>query len=479
MPLVLGGSTVVPSAFTVDNSCRFNDDDSAMLEITPASTTDAIRKTWTFSIWFKLGNLGAQAGTRRFLFPRADGSNYGDIWLQADNTLRYQSFTSGVDISMITTQVFMDPTAWQHVVIATDTTIASPEADRIKIYHNGIQITSFSTATYPAQDYVTMMNSDSLTRIGNDDGSTYYDGYLAQIAMVTAAQLEPTSFGEFDSDSPGSWKPIDISGLTFGTNGYYLDFADSAALGDDVSGNGNDWTPSGLTATDQSTDTPSNNFCTLNTLISRTSYPPTYSEGSCKIHTNGDWGSWPGTLGAMRGKWYWEVTCFGAQNVLQGVISEIATQISDGGGIGYLLGASAQYEGVAWSKTGNRYPGSGAGSDAGYFNAYSNGDVLGVAMDLDNGKLYFSKDNVWETSGDPTSGATGTGSVSNLTLGLQFFFPAVGPYNSTDGFFCNFGGCPAFAITSGEADANGYGEFEYAPPTGYYALCTKNLAEFG
>ena len=479
MPLVLGGSSAAAGAFTAENSCRFNDDDSAMLEITPASTTDAIRKTWTFSVWFKLGNLGAQAGTRRIIFPRADGSNYSDMWLQADDTLRFNDWQTGSKFNFITNQVFMDPTAWQHLVVAMDTTIASPEADRTKIYHNGTQITSFSTESYPAQDTVCMMNSDSLTRIGNDDGSTYFDGYFSQIAMVTGAQLEPTSFGEFDSDSPGSWKPIDISGLTFGTNGYFLDFADSAALGDDVSGNGNDWTPSGLAAADQATDTPSNNFCTLNSLISRTAYPPTYSEGSCKISTNGDWGSWPGTLGAMRGKWYWEVICFGSLNVIQGVISEIAAQLADGSGTGYLLGGSAQYAGVGYSKTGVRYPGSGNTTNAGYFNTYANGDVLGVAMDLDNGKLYFSKDNVWENSGDPTSGATGTGSASDLVLGLQFYFPAVGPYNSTDGFQCNFGGCPAFAITSAESDANEYGAFEYAPPTGYYALCTKNLAEFG
>tara|TARA_R110002051_G_C8737131_1_gene498591 strand:- start:559 stop:2013 length:1455 start_codon:yes stop_codon:yes gene_type:complete len=484
MALVMGGSSPVPLPLTVDDSCRFNDGDSPQLEITPGSTTDAIRKTWTFSVWFKLGSFGDDAGTRHIIFPRADASNYDDLWLQADDTLSYTSYTSGsTSISMITTQTFRDPAAWYHLVVAVDTTIASPAADRVKIYINGTQVTSFSTETYPSQDDVTMMNSDSLTRIGNNDGSDYYDGYFSQLAMVTASQLAATSFGEFDTDSPTIWKPKKISGLTFGTNGYYLDFADSADFGNDVSGNGNDWSSSGLTAADAATDTPTNNFCVMNILNQKISHPATVSQGNCKLTAAGDWGSWSGSMGALNGKWYFEGKRISPanHNVLIGVLSENATQNNTNAGNNYLLGNASQYQGCGvFSNNGNSHPGSGA-SGAAYGTAYGNGVIVGVAFDLDNEKIYFSNAGTWMASGDPESGATGTGSMTNLTQTTEFYFPAVGPYYNVtpDSFECNFGGCSAFDVASANQDANGYGNFEYAVPAGYYSLCSKNLEEFG
>ena len=478
----MGGSSPVPLPLTVDDSCRFVEADSSMLEITPGSTTDAIRKTWTFSVWFKLGAFGDVSGERRIIFPRADASNYDDLWLQADDTLSYTSYTSGsTSISMITTQTFRDPAAWYHLVVAVDTTIASPAADRVKIYINGTQVTSFSTETYPSQDDVTMMNSDSLTRIGNNDGSTYYDGYFSQLAMVTASQLAATSFGEFDTDSPTIWKPKKISGLTFGTNGYYLDFADSADFGNDVSGNGNDWSSSGLTAADAATDTPTNNFCVMNILNQKLSHPATLTKGNCRLNAGGDWGSWSGSMGALQGKWYYEAKRISpaAHAVILGLLSENATQNNTNAGNNFLLGNTAQYQGCGVAgNNGNKYPGSGSGS-GGWGTAYANGVIVGCAFDLDNGKLYFSGGGTWMASGDPESGATGTGSMIDLTVGIEFFFPAGGPYNSSDAFEFNFGGCSSFDVSSANQDENGYGNFEYAVPAGYYALCTKNLAEFG
>ena len=481
MALVMGGSSPVPLPLTVDDSCRFVEADSSMLEITPGSTTDAIRKTWTFSVWFKLGAFGDVSGERRIIFPRADASNYDDLWLQADDTLAYTSYTSGsTSISMVTTQTFRDPAAWYHLVVAVDTTIASPAADRVKIYINGTQVTSFSTETYPSQDDVTMMNSDSLTRIGNNDGSDYYDGYFSQLAMVTASQLAATSFGEFDTDSPTIWKPKKISGLTFGTNGYFLDFADSADFGNDVSGNGNDWTSSGLDAQDAATDTPSNNFCVMNCLNQRLTYPGTFSQGNCILQAGGDWGSWSSTLGASKGKWYFEGKRIspGGHAGLIGILSENATNNSTNAGNNFLLGGAAQYQAVAYmSNDGKKYPGSGS-YDSAWGTSYASGAIISCAFDLDYGKIYFAQNGTWQVSGDPTSGATGTGSMTNLILG-EFFFPGCGPYNANDSFQMNMGGCSAFTVSSANQDANGYGNFEYAVPTGYYALCSKNLAEFG
>jgi len=166
MPLILGAqSASAAAAYDIDNSCMFNDDDSAFLEITPASTSDGIRQTWTFSVWFKIGNLGAEAGRRRILFPRTDGSNYADMWLETDDTLSFNDYQSGTKFNFVTTQLFRDVGAWYHLVIAMDTTQAV-EADRTKIYLNGTQITDFGTETYPAQDTVTMYNSDSLNSYG-------------------------------------------------------------------------------------------------------------------------------------------------------------------------------------------------------------------------------------------------------------------------------------------------------------------------
>jgi len=288
--------------------------------------------------------------------------------------------------------------------------------------------------------------------------------------MVTASQLEPTSFGQFNSDSPSIWEPIDISGLTFGTNGYFLDFADSADLGNDVSGNNNDWTSSGLAATDQMTDTPTNNFSTLNPLY-KTILTLRQANLLCD-NTTSTWNSAISTLAAAKGKWYIE-----CKNVAAS--SEPATRGDIGiTASGEAMAAStnepsytANSVAITWATGVVRKDSSTVYTGT----AVAVGDILGIAMDLDNGFLYFADENVWMNSGDPESGATGTGAVT-LTTGLFYMIAGSGYYNSE--WSLNAGN-PYYANTSDAADENGYGRFEFAPPSGYYAMCTKNLAEFG
>jgi len=470
MPLILGSqSASAAAAYDIDNSCMFNDDDSAFLEITPGSTSDGIRQTWTFSCWFKIGNLGAEAAGRVILFPREDASNYSYLDLKTDNTLRFNGWRSGSQFNFVTNQLFRDPSAWYNLVIAMDTTQAV-EASRTKIYLNGTQITSFSTEDYPAQDAVTMTNSAEVTRIGDDDGSAYFDGYLAEIAMVTASQLEPTSFGQFNSDSPSIWEPIDISGLTFGTNGYFLDFADSADLGNDVSGNNNDWTSSGLASTDQMTDSPTNNFSTLNPLYKTIL---TLREGNLLCdNTTATWNAAVSSMAPANGKWYIECKNVAASSepATRGNIgisdesSAMATSTNEPGFYTNSVACSWS-SGVVKKDNVTQYTGT----------AVAVGDILGIAMDLDNGYVYFADENSWFNSGDPTSGATGTGGIS-IATGLFYMIAGSGYYNSE--WSLNSGN-PYYANTSDAADENGYGRFEFAPPTGYYAICSKNLAEFG
>jgi len=290
--------------------------------------------------------------------------------------------------------------------------------------------------------------------------------YYSEFCMVDGQALDPTSFGEFDEDS-GIWKPIDVSGLTFGTNGFYLDFEDSSALGNDAAGS-NNFTVNNLTAIDQSTDTCTNNFATLNPLAKGANV--TLTEGNLQFTSNNRYGT-VGTFGLSSGKWYWEVKVVDAG-------SDIQVGIFQGGGnIGYPnaeLGKTSQ----GWSVIsigGNRLHNLSQSSYGGA--AFSDGDILMVALDMDNGKWYMGKNNSWFDSGNPATSSSPAHTGITGTI-----FPAIATYAESESGSINYQfnfGSPPYAISSGNTDGNGYGNFEYAVPSGYYALNTKNLAEYG
>jgi hypothetical protein len=481
MPLILGTNSIKDTTYDVANSLRFNNDSSDNLSRTPSSASN--RRTFTFSTWFKLSGTDGSfisAGTDisngpLFIIDILSGGNEG--------ILRIEDTVSGSNvIALRTTRKFRDPSAWMHIVVAIDTT-QSTASNRVKLYINGTQETSFlsSYQTYPSQNLELAINNTHEHRIGTRAANTsgkFFDGYMCETVLIDGSQLDQTSFGEFDSDSPTIWKPKDVSGLTFGTNGFYLDFENASSLGADVSGNSNNFTVNNLTSVDQSTDTCTNNFATFNSLSKNDSGTVTFSEGNLQTaHSGSDsrFNSYS-TIGVSSGKWYAEVKYEGkSSNSQNDLIVGVAYDVEDlnrqGSGIGGSSGSFA-YVGDNGTKLHDS-------SESSYGSTFTTGDVIGIFLDLDNHKLYFSKNGSVVASGDPTSGSSGTNAAFSLDTGETYFICA-GHGTSTSRettYSMNFGS-PIGSISSGNQDPNGYGNFEYSPQ-GYYALNSKNLAEFG
>ena len=487
--IILPANTLATGGFEVANSCRFNDGDNPYMYKAGASGN---RDTYTFSYWLKRGAITG-ADMRIGMFSGTDSTsgttmiwgkfNSDDTFVVVDNT------GSGNHLSITTNRKFRDVSSWYHFVVAVDTT-QSTEANRCKIYVNGVQETSFSSATYPSQ------NTDTLMGIGSGyefvvsgwKGNTnqMFDGYLAEVVHIDGLQLAATSFGEFDEDSPTIWKPIDVSGLTFGTNGFYLDFEDSANLGNDANG-GTDLTEANLAAADQCKDSPTNSFCTMNPLNNY--YPGgTLSEGNTNVVTgSSSYTFLTGTIGVSTGKWYYE-----AKIIDEGTHANVGIATKPP----YTTNIYPGFEPNDYfykSTDGNSYT-SDAGSS--YGNTYTTNDIIGVYIDLDNSKLYFAKNGTVQNSGTGISITTPAAASIDFSSesgqpGSGFYFPAVGDYSGSDTstFALNFGNgqFAGTAVSSGNADANGYGNFEYDPSSGtfdsasknFLAICTKNLAEHG
>jgi len=482
MPLILGTNSIKDTGFNVPNSLRFQAND--YLKIDPSG--DGNLKTWTTSFWVK-----RQIGSNQTMWDAGTngGNNYSPFFFQADGTLRFYEVVGGTlqSFNFITNRVFRDNSAWYHFVYRVDTTQGT-DTNRIRLYVNGVQETSFSTAAYPAEDYSTLKNDATFEMIigsASDNKGNDMQGYMSEFVHIDGQSLAPTSFGEFDEDS-GIWKPIDVSGLTFGTNGFYLQFKEtgtsqnSSGIGADTSGQDNHMAVSGLAAIDQSTDTCTNNFATMNPLDNFI-FSGTFSEGNLKVQTdNSSYASGTGTIGLSTGKWYWEIeydakSSGSTDYSLIGILGRQVT--ADDKAVGDETFGYAYYSENGEVRTNNANVANWSEV------TYTTGDIVGVALDLDNSKLYFSKNGTFIDSGDPTSGSTGTGAVSITAAAstpLGVYFPAVSYYDgSTNGtFICNFGS-PPVAISSGNTDGNGFGNFEYAVPSGYFALCTKNLAENG
>jgi len=469
MPLILPGNvaSAIGGDYEVANSVRFDDGDSAYMQKTSSAGN---RRTFTLSAWVKRGNLTygyatffssdqAAENSFRVTFDDDDGSN--------DDRLMVYYFTGSHQLKFITNREFRDCSAWYHIVVAVDTTQAT-EGNRFKIYVNGTQETSFSTASYPSQNLDTSVNqSGAPARVGAGT-NLYFDGYMAEVCWIDGTQYAASDFGEFDSDSPQIWKPKDVSGLTFGTNGFYLDFEDSSNLGNDANG-GTDLTETNVAATDQSTDTPTNNFATWNPLFRKGTTTPAFAEGNLKS-TFDDGGANEfalTTFGVSAGKWYAEVkwtSATGTGATATGILDMAYTGTDDPNNsvtnaFGYFGSGQKNVSGTASS----------------YGNSYTTNDIIGIAIDMDNNKLYFSKNGTFQNSGDPTSGSTGTGAISIISGVTYGIFTS--DYNNKVAELNT--GSPPYANSSSVADGNGYGAFEYAPPSGYLALCTKNLGSDG
>ena len=476
MPLILGTNSIKDTGYNVANSLRFNDD-ADKLSRTPSSSGN--RKTWTWSSWVKKSTIGSGY---QFIFSSTDAStSTGGVGTNYNGDNKIFLRDDLISLNLTPNAVHRDLSAWYHIVVALDTT-QSTASDRAKMYINGTQVTSFDTETYPNQNTdgsINLVSGSYVHSIGSYNASSnFFDGYMTEVVFIDGQALDATSFGEFDSDSPTIWKPKDVSGLTFGTNGFYLDFEDSSALGNDAAGS-NNFTVNNVTAIDQSTDTCTNNFATLNPLNGNNYAGLTFSEGNLKITTTaGQYAPAQSTIGFNTGKWYAEFKATDVDNwTMVGIVGQNATATSHpvgyfSDGYGYIGGSSA---GSSNSKINNN-------SASSYGATYTDGDIISVAVDTDNNKIYFAKNGTYIDSGDPTSGSTGTGAAFTIsaTPTSGFYYFAVGNWSGsqTPDWEANFGS-PPFSISSGNADANGFGNFEYTVPSGYYALNTKNLAEFG
>ena len=468
--IILGTNSIKDTGFNVANSVRFNAADSPSLKIAIGSGATNTKK-FTFSGWFKkCTNVtgGGATGAAQTIFD-INGTNTGSYFNDDHDqfTMNLRN-TGSVNYIFKTNRQFRDNSAWLHIVVAIDTTQAT-EGNRVTIYFNGVEETSLAEENYPPQDYEAGFNGGTVADfyIGAVGTTKEFNGYMAEVVCIDGTKYAASDFGEFDEDSPSIWKPKDVSGLTFGNKGFYLDFKDSANLGNDANG-GTDLTEANLAATDQSTDTCTNNAIVLNNLAKGANV--TLTEGNLQFTSNNRYGT-VGTFGLSSGKWYWEVKVVDAGSDIQVGIFQ------DGGNIGYPnaeLGKTSQ----GWSVIsigGNRLHSLSQSSYGGA--AFSDGDILMVALDMDNGKWYMGKNNSWFDSGNPATSSSPAHTGITGTI-----FPSIATYAESESGSINYQfnfGSPPYAISSSNADGNGYGNFEYAVPSGYYALNTKNLAEYG
>jgi len=439
----------ISGGYQISRSLRFNSADSAYLNRTPASATN--RQTWTWSGWVKRSALGAYSTI--FGHCSSDGLQQHTAWFRNDDTLQFYIYSSGYNLNLITTQVFRDVSAWYHIVIAQDTTQAT-DTNRAKIYVNGVQVTAFSTAAYPTQNTNGFINSNVAHGIGSFPPAlgSYFNGYQTEINLIDGQALTPSSFGETNAQT-GVWQPKAYSG-SYGTNGFYLNFSDNsnttaATLGKDYSGNGNNWTPNNFSVTagvgnDSMVDVPTpygvdtgaggsvrGNYSTLNAL----STGVTLSNGNLNA-TNAATGnkSSYSTIGVSSGKWYAEGvwTTTGSTAILGVALQGYANTDGFAGGTLYSYG---------YEFSGQKY---NNGSGVSYAATWTNGDVIGVALDLDAGTITYYKNGT-------SQGTAFTG----LSAGTYF----IGVSLQTATCDINFGQRP----------------FAYTAPSGFKALCTQNL----
>ena len=471
----------VPATYSIDQSIRFNFSDSAYMSRAVGSGGNT--KTWTFSCWFKIGVLGSQRSVSPFLWSchQSDSNRLqlsfdsGSLGVAGD----FLSIRDGASASVIfrTNRVFRDTASWYNLVLVADTS-NSIANDRFRVYVNGQRETSFSTFNAPS------LNAD----LGwNQNGSTYYlgdyfaahgtygfDGYIAEMVHIDGQALDPSSFAE--TNSAGIWIPKDVSGLTFGTKGFYIDGRDSSDLGDDESGNGNDFTTSGLAAHDQVSDSPTNNFCTINSVYADNApagNAGTLSNGNLQYVGGGSTFSVKGLTFNLpkSGKWYFEYMIGGTNDgfgfIKQGEQGSI--NASNGpGNVTVAQGGGIQSSG--WRNGGN--------FTVNFGSTFTAGHIHQVAIDVDNGKFFYGIQNTYYAADAGTDGnpSAGTNETSTFAFSTTDVVLLAGNYSGTQ--YWNFGQDGTFAgqqTAQGNSDANGVGNFYFTVPTGYQALCTKNL----
>ena len=440
--------------------------------------TNGNQDKWTFSGWVKRSKLGAA----QCIFATSNGSttSFDAKFDSSDRIDVYNYLSGGYGARLVTNRVFRDTISWYHIVIVYDSG-NSTEAQRLRIYVNGTEESSFSTTNYPSLNENSDLNvSGSTLDIGRQqNGSQFFDGLMSHLHLSDGYAYAPTVFGSTDSTT-GEWKINTGPSVTYGNNGFFI-LKDGNSV-TDQSGNSNNFTVSGGTLT-KTEDCPSNNFATWNaSLAMNSTMVLTNGATTGKTATNyaaGASNTWWSSLGMSSGKYYCEIK-MSAATANQGEVLGVGYDLSkhqqgstvNAYHLGYISEGWAYFGAEGKVKSNNSDVLTGLAT-------WTTNDIIGIAIDMDNNKLYFSKNGTFVNSGDPTSGSTGTGAVSLTANKTYFFGCSDASMSNTNTFQANFGNgyFGTTAVSSAGTNASNLGIFEYNVPTGYTALCTKGLNE--
>ncbi len=444
----------------------------ASTQLTRSIGSTGDRQKGTFSMWIKKSKTATE---QVFYSHYQDASNFLRARFNDTDTINVNVKLSGTDYFANTNAVFRDVGAFYHIVWAIDTTQATA-ADRYKVYVNGTQQT-MASSNYPSQNENLIMNISGDTQaVGAMNSSTYFDGLMSYVAWTDGYTYAATDFGETDSSS-GIWKIKTGPSVTYGTNGFFLKM-DTSSPGTDTSGNNNTFTASGTPTLTQ--DNASNNFATMNSLDNYWA-GSTFTNGNLSIATvtgNDTYNN--ATMGYSTGKWYWETKIIQSSTYDQVGITSKGSTASNQYMSSSLYSVVIKQDGNLWQNAG-----SGSGAVGGWSGtSWTTGDIIGIAHDATNNKIYVHKNGTYMNSGNPTTGSNGADTTASSSTDTGVWLPGVGDEISSgtaSQFALNFGNgfFGTTAVASSNADAAGHGLMEYAVPTGFYTLNTKNLNTYG
>jgi hypothetical protein len=470
----------ISTGYDIDNSCKFERDSNESIETT--NQAGGNRKTWTFSAWIKRTALSEDYHT---IF----GAEYTNIQIMSNNRPRLVLY-NGTSYYADPEMLLRDTSAWYHIVVQLDTT-QSTAADRVKWWINGERVTTFNNSTYTNMTQNTDFSgigqpssygSGGWLRLGRFfSGDEGFDGYMADVYYLNGTAAEADDFGEYDEDS-GIWIPKAYTGGGYGTQGFHYKFDNASNLGEDSSGEGHDANSlNNISSADQAIDTPTNNFATLNLQVPNYVNTGGATEGGTKIPWAGvnSYGAFYATQGVTAGKWYWEFY-IPSRSASYGLMNYVGLHTMEELILTSPYRSEAMKNNVFWLMHYGDWYAHVNGSQS------SQNTVAGIASRGTEavGRTYAIAFNA--DDGEMTYYENGT-RISNLEFDIfdlddrmaagVFVVPWFQVYHND--MNVNFGGYSSIAISSGNTDGNGYGNFEYAPPSGYYALCSKNLAEYG
>tara|TARA_R110000803_G_scaffold39104_7_gene84321 strand:- start:313 stop:2907 length:2595 start_codon:yes stop_codon:yes gene_type:complete len=482
-----GGGSFYP--YSIDQSLRFEESGTANLSFTPSNNgTD--NKKFTYSVWVKRGQESAD--DQHLIQSNNTGSGTGQghvglLFSTSNKILVYSQNGAGIATG---TRSLRDHSGWYHFCFVYDTTQATA-ADRLKVYVNGVEDVN-SGYFPPLNSVVSSMNYNGQQQyIGKYVAgfSRYFNGYMAELHMVDGQALTPSEFGETQE---GVWVPkkyADNGATSHGVNGYHLTFQGTGTattsqgttaqtnIGDDQSGNGNNWTANNLAATDVLPDTPTNNFCTMNSIAKKSTV--TLSEGNLKSFSNDGSiiANVEATFGISSGKWYFEASGRSGSNVGYPVI--------------YLADATTRsfnntnYAGNGCSAYGAPLVNGSLLTRVASLSLNSTSEVRQFAFDFDDGKMWIGKNGTWyDNSGTSFTNSTGPESGNNFNSNSGFTYDVGKLFSGHNDGNCaitfNFGQDSTFVggtTAGGNTDGNGIGDFKHPVPSGFLALCSANLPD--